>query len=124
MRRPLLALAALLALSAPAFADELSDAKAAIEAAKLSTESDLYMWCGAAFTIASAATTDAEAKKQADDMMNSLFTKAAPLLTADGVADADLGKFGTYYTVVVKSQIVDQAEAPEHTQEECATAAK
>lgn len=124
MRRPLLALAALLALSAPAFADELSDAKAAIAAAKLSTETDLDMWCGAAYTIASAATTDAAAKKQSDDMMNALFAKAAPLLTKDGVADADLGKFGTYYALVVKSQLVDQAEAPEHTQEECAAAAK
>ena len=104
MRRPLLALAALLALSAPAFADELSDAKAAIAAAKLSAEIDLAMWCGAAFTIASAAAPDDAAKKSADDMANALFGKAAPLLTKDGVADADLGKFGTYYTVVVKSQ--------------------
>ena len=56
--------------------------------------------------------------------MNALFGKAAPLLTADGVADTDLGKFGTYYAVVAKSQIVDQAEAPEHTQEECTAAAK
>lgn len=124
MRRPLLALIALLALSAPAFADELSDAKAAIADAKLSAETDLDMWCGAAFTITSAATTDADAKKTADDLMNALFTKAAPLLTKDGVADADLGKFGTYYAVVVKSQIVDQAEAPAHTQEECTDAAK
>ena len=73
---------------------------------------------------AAAAEKAAEAKKQADALMNALFGKAAPLLTADGVADADLGKFGTYYAVVVKSQIVDQAEAPEHTQEECTDAAK
>ena len=124
MRRSLLALAALLAFSAPAFADELSDAKAAIAAAKLSAETDLAMWCGSAYTIASAAASDDAGKKSADDLANALFGKAAPLLTKDGVADADLGKFGTYYTVVVKSQLVDQTEAPEHTQEECSAAAK
>ena len=124
MRRPLLALAAVLALSAPAFADELSDANAAIAAAKLSPESDIAMWCGAAYTIASAAASDDAAKKSADDLANALFGKAAALLTKDGVADADLGSFGTDYTVVVKAQLVDQTEAPEHTQEECAAAAK
>ena len=124
MRRPLFAFAALLALGTPAFADEVSDAKAAIAAANLSEESDLLMWCGAAFTIASAVATDDAVKKSADDMVNALFGKAAPLLTADGVADADLASFGTNYTVVAKYQIVDQKEAAEHTQDECTAAAK
>jgi nucleoside-specific outer membrane channel protein Tsx len=124
MRRSLFALAALLALASPAFADEVSDAKAAIAAANLSEESDLLMWCGAAFTIASAAAPDDATKKSADDIASVLFGKAAPLLTADGVADADLSTFGTNYTIVVKYQIVDQKEEAEHTQEECTAAAK
>lgn len=124
MRRSLLALAALLALASPAFADEVSDAKDAIAAANLSDEADLLMWCGAAFTIASAAAPDDATKKTSDDLATALFTKAAPILSADGVADADLSTFGTNYAIVVKNEIVDQKEDAEHTQEECMTAAK
>ncbi len=122
-RSSVFAVAALLALTAPAFADELSDAKDFIDAAGLSDKADTLLWCGAAFTISSAMATDAADKKTADDMASSLFTKAATLMTAEGVKDEDLSKFGADYAVVVKSQIVDKLADPEHTQEECTTAA-
>ena len=122
-RSSIFAVAALLALTAPAFADELSDAKDFIEAAGLSDKADLLLWCGAAFTISSAMSTDDADKKKADDLANTLFTKAATLITAEGVKDDDLKTFGQDYAVVVKSEIIDKLADPEHTQEECTTAA-
>ena len=123
MRRSLIAVAALLAMASPTLADELSDARAFIDAAGLSDKADLLLWCGAAFTIASAASTDDADKKKADDLANLLFSKAATLMTAEGVKNEDLGTFGNDYAVVAKAQIVDHAEDPEHTQEDCTAAA-
>jgi len=125
MHRSIIALGALFVLGAgPALADDLSDAKQAISDAGISDQADLLMWCGAAYTIAAQVATDDATKKSTDDLATAAFTKAAPILTADGVADADFSKFGGYYGLLVKSQIVDQTEAAEHTQEECADALK
>ena len=129
MRLAAIALVTTLALATPAFADAASDlaaAKATIAAAKLSTESDLDMWCGAAFTLAAAHftsggnTADADASTKSASVM---FGKAAPLLTADGVAGADLGNISTQYMVVVDAQLNAQSEPAEHTKDECAAAA-
>ena len=108
---------------APAFADELSDAKDSIEASGISDKADMLLWCGAAYTV-SASMTDNEAdKKTAGDLASSLFTKAATLMLAEGVKNEDMGKFGEDYALVVKSEIVDKLADPEHTQEECSSAA-
>ncbi len=125
MRLVTIAVAAALAFAsaAPAVADELSDAKAFIEAAGLSDKADLLLWCGAAFTISSSMTDDAAMKKQADDLANTLFNKATVLIQAEGVKDEDLKTFGTDYALVAKSELVDKLADPEHTQEECTTAA-
>lgn len=122
-RSSIFAVAALLALTAPAFADELSDAKDFIAAAGLSDKADLLLWCGAAFTISSAMATDDATKKTADDMANTLFTKATTLITAEGVKGDDLKTFGQDYAVVAKSELIDKLADPEHTQEECTAAA-
>jgi hypothetical protein len=130
MRLSLLAAAAILALATPAFADaasELASAKAEIAAAKLSTATNLHMWCGAAFTVVSAklnSTGDAANAKLASDASDALFTTAAPLLTADGVASADMGKISADYTAVAYAQTIDNTEAAEFTQAECEAAAK
>ncbi len=122
-RSSIFAVAGLLALTAPAFADELSDAKAFIEAAGLSDKADMLLWCGAAFTISSAmATTDAD-KKQADDLANALFTKATTLIQSEGVKDEDMKTMGADYAIVAKSELIDKVSDPEHTQEECTAAA-
>jgi hypothetical protein len=129
MRLAALALLTTLALVPPAFADATSDlaaAKATIAAAKLSTASDLDMWCGAAFTLAATHFTSAGNTTDADSSTKSasvMFGKAAPLLTADGVADADLGNISTQYMVVVNAQLNDQSEPAEHTKDECDAAA-
>ena len=129
MRLASIAILATFVLATPAWADAASDlaaAKATIAAANLSEESDLDMWCGAAFTLAAVsldaagnATDAALAKKAAD----ALFGKAAPLLTGDGVAEADLGNISTQYMVVANAQMIEKSEEAEHTQEECQTAA-
>ena len=123
MRRSVIAVAALLALTAPALADELSDARDFIKAAGLSGKADTLLWCGAAFTITAAMTDDAASKKSATDFADSLFTQAAALLAVKGIKTEDMGTFGQDYAVVVKSEIIDKLADPEHTQEECTTAA-
>jgi hypothetical protein len=123
-RSSIFAVAALLALTAPAFADELSDAKDAIEAASLSTETDMTLWCAGAYSLALQFETDEAIKKTDDEMATALFNKAVPLMTADKVADADQAKLAQDFVVVVKSELVDKLTDPQHTQEECAAAAK
>ncbi len=124
MRRLIIAVVALLALSAPALADELSDAKAFIKSANLSTKADLLMWCGVAFSISAATIQDATEKKTATNLADALLTQAAAALLTAGVKNDDLGKLGADYDLVIKSEIVDHLAAPEHTQEECMAAAK
>lgn len=123
MRRILLAVASLAVLTVPVLADELADARAAIEAAALSDEADMYMWCGAAFTIMTAMVTDADQQKMATDAAGALFEKASPMLTEEGIADADFAKLSENYTVLANSQLVTKLEEPAYTQEECTTAA-
>ena len=123
MRRILLAVASLAVLTAPVLADEVADAKAAIEAAALSDDADMYMWCGAAFTIMTAMVTDADQQKMATDAANTLFGKASPMLTEEGIADADFAKLSENYTVLANSQLVTKLEGPAYTQEECTAAA-
>jgi hypothetical protein len=130
MRLSLLAAATIIALSTPAFADDASDlaaAKAEIAAAKLSDASNLNMWCGAAFTVVAAkltSTGDAANAKLASDASDTLFGIAAPLLTADGVAAADMGKISTDYTAVAYAQTIGNSEPAEFTQAQCEAAAK
>ena len=123
-RSSIFAVAALLALTAPAFADELSDAKDLIAGAKLATETDMLMWCGAAFSIGTQMETDDAAKKTDEDLASTIFGKAAPLMLSDGVAPADLPKISEAYVVVAKSELMDHVADPEHSQEECTAAAK
>ncbi|MDR3476080.1 MAG: hypothetical protein P4M09_30915 [Devosia sp.] len=128
MRSTLVAAALVLASMVPAVADDASDlaaAKDAIAAAKLSPASELNMWCGAAFTLYSQAMKqggDADKAKAADANATALFGKAAPLLTADGVASGDMGAMSTNYMTVAAAQLINSTEPPAHTQEECQAA--
>lgn len=130
MRLTLLTAATLLVLTSQAFADTVADVTAAkdvIAAAELSDETNLAMWCGAAFTLVSANYTgkgDTGNAKLATDLASTLFGKAAPLLTADGVADADMGNIATQYMVVANAQTIDKTEPADFTQEECQAAAE
>jgi hypothetical protein len=148
MRLALVVSVALLTLSSPAFADDaaaapaapaaaaapaasdaaaLAASKAAIKAAGLSAEVDMNMWCAAAFTAVSGQMTaggDAANAKLASDAADTLFTVAAPQLTAAGVADADMPKLSTDYTAVAYAQVIDKTEQPLYTQAQCETAAK
>lgn len=120
--------ASLLALTAPAFADDAADlaaAKADIAAAKLSDASDLDMWCGAAFILMSSKLTaggDTANAKLATDKSDALFGKASPLLTADGVPSDKMGAISTAYTAVAYQQLIG-TEPAKYTQEQCDAAA-
>lgn len=124
MRSVTLAVLALLAAGTPAIADDASDlaaAKAAIAAAKLSPESDLAMWCGAAMTLVSAATKDTDAGKSsaADASATAFFAKAADSLKADGVKPEDFGALSTDYMTVANAELVAQSEPPSHNTDDC-----
>ena len=129
--RPILFAVATLALFAsavPVLADDAADltaAKAAIAAAKLSPASDLNMWCGAAMTLFSQVmkTSDADKSKVADTNASNLYAKAAVLLAADGVKQADFTAMSTNYMTVAASELMVSTGSPEHTQEECQAAA-
>lgn len=119
-RRILTAVASLAILTGPALADQLADARAAIEAAHVSDTVDKYLWCGAAFTIMSAVINDPVQQKNARDAATVLFRMATPLLIAEGVADADLSKLSGSYAAVVNSQLTLKGATPDYTQEDCA----
>ena len=124
MRRYLFTVAAVLALAAPALADELSDAKAAIAAAKLSAKTDMIMWCAAAFGLAEQLDADGPAKKTDGEVTTILFAKGTPMMTSEGVAAANLTRLTQDYVAVAKSELVDGLGTPQHTQDECLAAAK
>lgn len=129
MRSTLIAAAVIAFASVvPAMADDATDltaAQTAIAAAKLSPASDLNMWCGAAMTLYSQVMkdSDAEKSKAADANASILFGKAAPLLAADGVKEADMAAMSTNYMTVAAAQLINNTGTPEHTQDECQAAA-
>jgi hypothetical protein len=115
--------------AAPSAADvaALAAAKAAIKAAALPAQTDMNMWCAAAFTAVSGQMTaggDAANAKLTSDAADALFTMAAPELATAGVAAADMPKLSTDYTAVAYAQVIDKAEQPTYTQDQCETAAK
>ncbi len=119
-------LAAVLACfaAAPALADDAADlaaAKSTIAAAKLSADSDLYMWCGAAMMIVAQVTKDSapDKSKAATDDANTLFTKASASLTADGVTQDNLGGMMTAYMTLASAQLVTQTDPPSHNTDDC-----
>ncbi|MEO6012392.1 MAG: hypothetical protein ABIQ30_02255 [Devosia sp.] len=122
MRRILIALASLTLLTAPALADQVADAKAAIASAGLSKPVDKYLWCGAAFTIMAVVMDDPTQQKNARDAATVLFRMASPLLVAEGVAEADFSKLSGNYAIVVNSQLTTQGQTPDYTQEDCSAA--
>lgn len=122
-RSSIFAIAALLVLTPPTFADELSDAKASIKAAGLSDKADTFLWCGAALRISAKMNTDATQQKTAGDLADVLLTKAVALILASGGRADQLGILGADYALVVKSELIDQTATPEHTQDECTAAA-
>jgi len=128
MRRTLFVAAAFFALAAPALADNASDlaaAKAEIAAAKLSPESDLNMWCGAALTLQSSleAQTKPDEAKAASAAADMLFGQAAALLATDGVAEDKMAALSTDYTAVAFAQLQGGSEKPAYTQDQCKAAA-
>ncbi len=119
-------LAAVLACfaAAPALADDAADltaAKATIAAAKLSANSDLYMWCGAAMMIVAQVTKDSapDKSKAATDDANTLFTKASASLTADGVTQDNFGGMMTAYMTLATAQLVTQTDPLSHQTDDC-----
>jgi hypothetical protein len=124
MRFALVAAIAVLGLTAPALADDASDlaaAKATIAAAKLSADSDLSMWCGAAMTLVAAATKESDATKSsaADASATAFFTKASTSMTADGVAAVDFPAISTAYMTVANAELIAQTEPPSHNTDDC-----
>ena len=122
MRRLLIALASLAMLTAPALADAVDDAKAAIAAKGLSEVVDKYLWCGAAFTIMAVVVNDPAQQKNARDAATVLFRMASPLLLAEGVVEADFSKLSANYAAVVNSQLTVKGQTPDYTQEQCSAA--
>ena len=117
---------ALIALTNIALADDAADLAAAeqtIGGAKLSTTSDLNMWCGAAMTLLSAATKDSDPSKSsaADASASAFFGKASTSLAADGVKADDFSAISTAYMTIANAQLIAQSEQPSHDTEECVT---
>ena len=121
----LVSLAVVFALAAgPALADDAADlaaAKATIAAAKLSANSDLYMWCGAAMMLVAQATKDSapDKSKAATDDYNTLLGKASASLTADGVTQDKFGDMMTAYMTVATAQLATQTDPPSHNTDDC-----
>lgn len=124
MRKALLAATLIAFSTAPVLADEVDDAKALIAAAELNEETDLYMWCGAAFTVVSGLLGEAPEAAEMENLANILFAIAEPMLTEQGVADADLASFGAAYAMVAANQVVYEAEEAAYSREDCQLAAE
>jgi len=115
---------ATIGLTVPVWADEAADlsaAKSTIAAAKLSTASDLSMWCGAAMTLVSAATKDSDADKSAaaDASAKNFFGKASESMTAEGVKSEDFAAISGAYMALANAQLVAQTEPPSHNTDDC-----
>lgn len=117
---------------APALAQELTqddidNAQAAIEAADLSDEAYLNLWCGAAFGIMqqkAADQGDAATADQLAQLQTTVFTKAAIELQAEGVSQEDFSTLGTNFAYLVMSQGKDAGGEADFTQDDCAAAAQ
>ena len=125
----LVSLAVILTLAAVpvALADDAADlaaAKATIAAAKLSANSDLYTWCGAAMMLVAAATKDSapDKAKAATDDANTLFGKATTSMQADGVKDP--AGVTTAYMALAMAQLVSLTDPPSHNVDDCDAAKK
>lgn len=127
-----LAIAALVA--APALAQEMetyteqqvADATAAIEAAELSDEAHLNLWCGSAFLIISQLMTSrgmTDDAAQATAMSDVLFGKAANEAIGLGVPEADFTAMAQNFRIYAISQTAPGVD-PDYTQEDCTTAAQ
>ncbi len=109
----------------PALADDAADlaaAKATISQAKLSADSDLFMWCGATMLVFSQATKDSDPTKSqaASDASNVFFGKAATSMSADGVStETDSAAITSAYMTEVVAQMVKQSDPPSHTADDC-----
>lgn len=122
------AVLALAAAISPAMADTASDfaaAKANIAAAKLSHDSDLDMWCGAAVTLMSATTqqTDPVSAQAMNDAATTLFKKGTAALAAAGLAKDKVDALTNDYMTVAAAQLLSRLEMPAYGQQACEDAA-
>ena len=106
--------------------EQVVEAQAAIDAAELSDDAYLNMWCGAAFVII---TQLMESRGMADDakqmvaMGDVVYQKAATELIGLGVNEADFTALSQNFRIIAIAQTGEGAE-PDYTQEECTAAAQ
>jgi hypothetical protein len=129
---PIFAAAALLSVSAPAFAqsvtaEQVASATSFMEDNEVSDEAYKNGWCGAAFSLVADLMTSKGDKASADEatgMKNVLFEKAGNELAAAGFEQADLETFGSSMYYLALSQTEANDGSADFTQEECTAAAK
>ncbi|HVW92302.1 MAG TPA: hypothetical protein VHB74_06810 [Devosia sp.] len=127
MRLAFVAVLAVAAGVSPALADTASDfaaAKANIAAAKLSHDSDLDMWCGAAVTLMSATTQADPASAQAmKDAATLLLQRGTAALAAAGLARDKVDALTNDYMTVAAAELLSRLDTPAYGQQACEDAA-
>ena len=130
MRSTLVLAAALTSLSLPALAqvtDEmLAEAHVLYDAAEISDEAHIALYCGAAFTLVSNAQRDAGETASADEFggkAQTLLATAEALLVAAEMGDADRTELAEAFTYVANAGVLLGTEDAPYSNDKCDAAA-
>ena len=108
------------ALTLPAFAIDASEAPAIYEASDLSPDSDITLWCGAAFSLAAdQMKADAAAAKEFQDKADLLLNRAGAMMVEEGMTVEEVGPLAEAYTYHAADQIISEKSEADYTIEEC-----
>ncbi len=129
--RMILAATVVAALTLPASAqvspETLAAAQELYTTTEMSDEAHVALYCGAAYTLVSQILASQGSPAEQTDplaaLANQLLAKAEELLIAEGVSDEDRTALGEAFTYVANHQVIEGAEEPEYTEEECSAAA-